>query len=202
MRYHLTDDGPKPCKAVVLECPLGGEHYDDAMVAQSAYETRLETALGAFRGTMDLQCAFGTMKVVDGDLSNFEARNALISGLCGDLALAVQRKTGGDAYLVTYGELTPEQLEEEWRAGRLIEAATHAVVESKTTPGQFMDSYGRKTEADLKDFYGDDYSVVKVTPAMLETYSSGISETLNNFAQAVIDLDASGESYDYSVWES
>jgi len=201
MTYHLTEEGPKPCKASVRECPLGGEHFDDRRVAQGAYEARLEQHLGAFRGVVDLPCAFGTMKVMDGDLDNFKARNALISGLCGDLAKAIQDKHGGDGYLVCYGVEDEAALEEAWKNGKLVDSATHAVIGSKASPGEFMDAYGRKSTKDLQDFYGDDAKVIKATPAMLQEYSSGISDKLGNFADSVLQLDRLGVSYDYQEWE-
>lgn len=199
--FHLTDDGPKPCKAKVRECPLGGEHFEEQHVAREAYEALLDRKLGGFRAIVELPCAFGVMRVIDGDLSNFQARNALISGLCGDLAKAIQNKHGGDAYLVCYGVKDEAELAKLWQEGSIAEAATHALIESKANPGDFMDSYGRKTTADLEDFYGDDIKILKATPEMLQAYTSGAVDALSNFADSVLALDASGESYDYQEWE-
>lgn len=38
-KFHITEDGPKPCKARTRPCPIGGAHFDDVREAQSAYET-------------------------------------------------------------------------------------------------------------------------------------------------------------------
>lgn len=198
-RFHLTDDGPKVCTAQ-QRCPLGGDHYDDLSTAQRGYEQKLSESYGFGATMMDLPCAFGVMRVVDGDLSDFEARNALISGLCGDLAQAIQARTGAPAYLVCYGVETEDELAEEWRAGRLVDTATHAVVESSAAPGEFVDAYGRKSAQDLKDFYGDDATILKVTPEMLKDYGTGAASKLGRFAESAERLDASGESYSYDNW--
>lgn len=201
MSYHLTLEGPKRCTASVRACPLGGAHFDTKMAAQSAYEVRLKDELGSFKKIIDLPCAFGIMKVMDGDLSNFQARNALISGLCGDLAKAIQNKYGGDSYFVCYGVNSEAELEQLWREGKFLDAVTHALIESKEKPGEFMDAYGRETTADLEDFYGDDIKVIKVSPEMLQSYTTGAVEKLSNFADSVLSLDARNESYPYDFWD-
>jgi len=40
MTYHLTDAGPKPCKASVRACPLGGEHFEELKDAETAFEAQ------------------------------------------------------------------------------------------------------------------------------------------------------------------
>lgn len=42
MRYHLTDDGPKPCKAEKRPCPIGGEHFEGAQAAEEAFAKTFE----------------------------------------------------------------------------------------------------------------------------------------------------------------
>lgn len=199
--FHLTENGPKPCRAQKRSCPLDSEHFDNAVDAQKAYETRLDRELGGFRGMVDLPCAFGTMKVMDGDLSNFKARNALISGLCGDLAKAIQNKHGGDAYFVCYGVENEDDLVSVHANDKLADVAAHAIMGSKAAPGEFMDAYGRKTLKDLQDFYGDDITLVKATPEQLQAYTTGAVDSLPNFADAVLAMDSRGESFDYQIWE-
>lgn len=41
-KYHITDDGAKPCKATVQSCPIGGEHFDNADEAKKAFEATME----------------------------------------------------------------------------------------------------------------------------------------------------------------
>lgn len=43
MKYHLTDQGPKPCTASQRLCPLGGEHYDSLQAAHKAMEIEHES---------------------------------------------------------------------------------------------------------------------------------------------------------------
>lgn len=40
-KFHVTDDGPKACKASVRECPIGGDHFESQKEAQSNFETRM-----------------------------------------------------------------------------------------------------------------------------------------------------------------
>lgn len=41
-KFHVTDDGPKPCSAQPGNCPLGGEHYETEAEAQVAYDGAME----------------------------------------------------------------------------------------------------------------------------------------------------------------
>lgn len=36
-KFHITDDGPKPCRASVRDCPIGGEHFTSQEKAQKVY---------------------------------------------------------------------------------------------------------------------------------------------------------------------
>lgn len=42
-KFHVTDDGVRPCKATVKACPLGGEniHFTSQQDAQAAYEAKM-----------------------------------------------------------------------------------------------------------------------------------------------------------------
>lgn len=47
--YHITEDGPRRCKAVLGKCPYGktqGNHFDNQVDAQKEYETRLVSQYG------------------------------------------------------------------------------------------------------------------------------------------------------------
>lgn len=44
-KYHITDNGPKPCKAVKRPCPVGGEHFESKAQAQNSYENAQEDSL-------------------------------------------------------------------------------------------------------------------------------------------------------------
>lgn len=202
-KYHLTPEGPKLCSAEKRECPIGGEHFSSLVSANSSYFESLAEQNDTFppkRNEVDLPCAFGTMRVKDGDLSDVKSRTALISGLCGSLAVAVHDKSGGTPYFVCYMS-DDEDLEEAFAEDGeyvLLDVATHAMVESTTKPGTFVDAYGQKTLADLKEFYGDDITVKKGNREMLVAYADeGVPEILSKFADAALELDAKGESYSY-----
>jgi len=50
MRYHLTEEGPKPCRAEKRPCPIGGEHFEGLKDARGAYEERLSQELNGLVG--------------------------------------------------------------------------------------------------------------------------------------------------------
>lgn len=37
-KFHITEDGPKPCRARTRPCPIGGTHFENPKEAQKAYE--------------------------------------------------------------------------------------------------------------------------------------------------------------------
>lgn len=46
MKYHITENGPKPCRATKRACPIGGEHFESEQEANSAFEKQnIETVL-------------------------------------------------------------------------------------------------------------------------------------------------------------
>lgn len=50
MKYHISENGPKPCKAKVKDCPYGqrGEaHYETQQEAYQAFESKLKNEYGA-----------------------------------------------------------------------------------------------------------------------------------------------------------
>lgn len=206
MAYHITEDGPKRCTAKPGNCPISSalDHHSSKVAAESAYYESLAKGNESFppkRGEVDLPCAFGNMRVKDGDLSDLKSRTALISGLCGSLALAVHDKTGGTPYFVCYGMEPEETLAEIYEEGgehALLDVATHALVESTTKPGTFIDAYGQKTIDELKEFYGDDIRLEVGSRAMLVNYADeGVPEILSNFADEAIAMDAREQSYSY-----
>lgn len=151
--------------------------------------------------TIELECSISNITVVDGDLSYLPTRRALISGLCGDLAQNIQNRYGGDVYFVCYGALDEEDLVEDWKNGQLLEVAEHALIESKTVPGEFMDAYGRKTSEEIKEYYGEEVKIIRGTSEMLQGYTTSGRHDLSRFADSVIRMDSLGESYDYLVME-
>jgi hypothetical protein len=47
--YHITEDGPRRCKAVLGKCPYGktgGKHFDNQADAQKEYEVQLVSQYG------------------------------------------------------------------------------------------------------------------------------------------------------------
>lgn len=205
--WHITEEGAKRCTAKPGNCPIdpSATHYPSKQDAEFAYCEKLAEDHNTFpprKGEIDLPCAFGTMRVKDGDLSIVSNRIALVNGMCGSLALAVHDKSGGTPYFVSYAPEDGKTLEEfynEEGPDVLLDYATHVLVESTEHEGIYLDAYGQKTLEDIKSFYGDDIVLAKGTRAMVESYSDASAvAVMDNFAQAVMDLDRQGISYSYS----
>lgn len=45
MKFHITPDGPRPCRATLRECPVGGVHHDDEASARKQYEAENDSSL-------------------------------------------------------------------------------------------------------------------------------------------------------------
>lgn len=204
-KFHLSDDGiARKCSATKAPCKMS--HFENKEAAAQYNLRKLEKefenipALSKKTSTIELQGAFGIVSLNDGDLSNAEARITLISGMCGDLATAIQRKTGGVPYFVCYGINSEEDLRKTFESEpeQLFDVSTHVMIESPTQPGKFVDAYGQKTTSDLKEFYGEEISVIRGDLDMLKAYSSPQNvEKLDKFADAALALDDKNESYSY-----
>ena len=94
MKYHLTVAGPKPCKANVRPCPIGGEHYSSLNQAEEAFSKTQEI--------------FPTLKLSDENSRLYRSyRNALSKMLGGTKSEKKQRalKIVANRYSVPIGEL-------------------------------------------------------------------------------------------------
>jgi hypothetical protein len=45
-KFHISADGPMPCKATVRDCPVGGSHFDDYTEAAKAFESEMKIQHG------------------------------------------------------------------------------------------------------------------------------------------------------------
>lgn len=55
-RFHLTESGPKPCKANIRDCPIGGAHFETKEKAEAAFEFKADrkfSPLGALKKKVD-----------------------------------------------------------------------------------------------------------------------------------------------------
>lgn len=204
MKFHLSDDGiARKCSATKVSCKM--THFENKEAAEQYNLKKLEKEFQAIPtlskvSSIELQGAFGTITLKDGDLSSSKARTTLISGMCGDLATAVQRKTGGDPYFVCYEIESEEDLKKTFEENpeALFDVSTHVMIESPTSPGSFVDAYGQKTTSDLKEFYGDEITVIRGDLNMLSAYADPQNlGKLDNFADAALELDKNNESYSY-----
>lgn len=152
---------------------------------------------------MELSSNLGTVEVLDGDLDDPRARAALSSGLCGDLALAIHRQTGGAPYFLSYSFNSAEELAEafELEPNSVIAGSCHVLIESPTEPGEFLDSYGRQDVDSLEDSY-DGAAIVPGTVEMLEHFADQNSaRMLDSFARSAIELDRDGIRYSQDLDE-
>lgn len=205
-QIHLGPSGPAPCSAEPggRGCPYEADgHYGTQQEAESVFAAKMGGSLPEavsrieLPETIELSSNIGSFEVVDGDLSDARARVALSSGLCGDLALAIHRQTGGAPYFLSYSFDSDEALAAAFaeEPNAVIAGSTHVVLESPTLPGHFIDSYGQQYLESLEDSY-DDAAVLRGTPEMLEHFADSASaDRLEKFAQSAIALDAKGERY-------
>lgn len=204
-QLHLAPSGPAPCSAERGECPYeAGGHFADAASAESAFA---ETMGGLFpspeRRLMELTSNLGTVEVIDGDLDDPRARAALSSGLCGDLALAIHRQTGGAPYFLSYHFSSDEELAEAFAAepNAVIAGSCHVLIESPSKPNHFVDSYGQQDFESLEDVYGDAV-LLEGTPEMLEHFADQHGAArLSSFARSAIALDRDGVRYSQDLDE-
>lgn len=206
-QIHFGRSGPELCKADPSKanargCPFESSgHYSTQEEAETAYEAQMGGALPTTASKapemVTLSSNIGTASVVDGDLSQPEARALLSSGLCGDLALAIHRKTGGTPYFLSHIVDSDEKLAEKFRndPNSIVSLSTHVLIESPTEPGHFVDAYGQSSYEDLEDNW-DGATPIKGTPEMLEQFADSASaDKLSKFADAAIALDKDGVNY-------
>lgn len=95
MKFHLTDDGPRPCRARVRPCPIGGkdEHFDTKLAASEAFEERMEglTLPPARSRPFRMRISPPTQEVVD-RLSNAGIRGLIVGGSVRDQFLGKESK--------------------------------------------------------------------------------------------------------------
>lgn len=207
-QLHLSPEGPAPCGATTGSCPYeNGGHYDGLAEAEAAYAESQGGALprAARREAPQrttLRSNLGSFDVLDGDLSDPAARAALSSGLCGDLALAIHRKTGGAPYFLSYSFQSEEELAEAFaREPNVVFTATHVVLESPSQPGSFLDSHGQQDLESLEETY-EDAVPIRGTAEMLRHFADSKSaDRLEAFADSALELDRLGESYDSELDE-
>lgn len=197
---HLTPEGPALCSATVRSCKYGA-HFKNVHEAEQAFAEKMGGAVpAAARASIELSSNIGAATVINGDLSDPTARALLATGKCGDLALAIHRKTGATPYFVHYDHITENTVAEMFQKDpdSVFRIAQHVVVESPTTPGMFLDSYGQHDLDSILESW-EAGSVVRASTEMLERFADETeSERLSKFADAAIELDKHGISYDYA----
>ncbi len=190
----------EPALCTAEQCPYEGAHYDSVADAWRGEEEAIASAFQQFPKTIELSSNLGSAKVVDGDLSNPEARLLLSSGLCGDLALAIHEETGAKPYFLSFSVSDPAQLEKLFKEDpdNIIRASSHVVVASPSAPDSFLDAYGQYDEDELEERW-DGAIAIEGTPEMLRHFADENSaKRLKNFALAALKLDRRGESYEMS----
>lgn len=106
-KYHLTENGPKPCSAHIRSCPVGGAHFDTKDEAEHAYELEMGEREGFFK---KLKRSSG----LDPYTRHIAKANLRIAAEERDLKRRDERQNGGtiEHQLIAEGVLSPEELEQ------------------------------------------------------------------------------------------
>lgn len=81
-KFHNSEDGPRPCRADIKVCPVGGDHYYSLETAQKAYEDKMSKSVGVFNklikkkdpNTAHIRAAEKRIKASEKDLKARDAR--------------------------------------------------------------------------------------------------------------------------------
>lgn len=216
-KFHVGPNGPGICRTEPsLEgsrgCPFdpdstGANHFDTAKEADAAFEERMGGAVGepATRKKpirkKKLNFDLGQIEVLDGDLDDPMARFAFSNGLCGDLANAIY-KLDPERKVYFAFETRPGQyhdLEDYSAMARydpdgLADMACHVLVESKSSPGEYLDSYGVQSADAVRRYWG---VVLEVPKKAFSRFRSESRQDFSKFAQSAIRMDNESISYSY-----
>jgi len=88
-RFHLTENGPKPCNASVRDCPIGGTHFSDKEEATIAYEFSSAKKHGLF-GSLK--------KKSDPHFQHVTSAEKRLRALEPELKMRDERQEGGTLY--------------------------------------------------------------------------------------------------------
>jgi len=217
-KFHVGPNGPGICRVDPANpnskgCPFdpestGANHFDTAKEADQAFEKTMGGAVSepATRKKpirkKRLSYDLGEIEVLDGDLDDPMARFAFSNGLCGDLANAIYKldperkvyfafetRPGQHHDLDYYSELA--RTDPDW----LVEQACHVLVESKSSPGGYLDSYGVQSADSVRGCWG---VVLEVPKKAFSRFRSESRQDLSKFAQAAIQMDNDSVSHDYA----
>lgn len=109
MKYHLSENGPAPCRAAKKPCPIGGEHYNTLEEAEREYKER-----NSYETVPSLSKT--TNKAIDNDgipLKLYHGSKSIIQDFSNDFTGKGNDSFGSGFYFTTnentargYGELT------------------------------------------------------------------------------------------------
>jgi hypothetical protein len=129
MTYHLTDDGPKPCKASVRACPLGGEHFEELKDAETAFEAQ-QPGMASLKRTVPTIAFSELFEQPDFSEDDYRKRSTdFLSELSVDEVQAL-----ADYTLSDYADLNEALYKGNSRKKRVKELVTHIDSAMKSAP--------------------------------------------------------------------
>jgi len=88
MKLHLTEDGPRQCKAGKRECPIGGNHFTSEAAAWHAYNKNLEQSYPALDRIAKRKTLEKVIQKTDADFSVYNVAHKDV----GDFRLRLRAK--------------------------------------------------------------------------------------------------------------
>lgn len=195
-RYHLTDDGPKLCRASVRACPLGGEHFDTKKDAETAYETSMSESAFVVkkRGepTVNPKNGFAA-DVFYGDLPprtiQLDALNGVADALEEDGVTQLVAACGtGKSYM---GRQLMRRMMENEDANGVAVVLTSSIKLAQDTSADLRPNADGWYDHTLGE-YGEDYRVIEVHSASKEFLKNGVV-SIEKIAEAWKQAQAEGK---------
>lgn len=185
-KFHITDDGPKPCKADRQACPIGGEHFENTKDAQTAYEASQKAIVPPLKKSKTKSISTKELKALDDFRNTQESFNELYIEL------------GDDSHVL---DSDLKELEKRYPEAFLETEKEHKEFSKLSTTHEKV-LYFEKLEHNLTtdefiDVVKDDYDMDNLIPKIKNPLQNKKEASAKEIAKDVAPLLASKNTYGY-----